>query len=155
MYSYKELNHFAGYTYRVYIFLSTLHLLRNDVYDVNKDESDIPVNNYASSDSLPLFSDRYYLDSINGNFSQLPKGREESFIDFYDVPIVAPNPGNPRGGDCLVKDLTFTVAQGEHLLINGPNGVGKSAIARVLAGIWPVFSIFNIIFRGYSQSSSS
>jgi ATP-binding cassette subfamily D (ALD) long-chain fatty acid import protein len=54
------------------------------------------------------------------------------------VPIVAPAL-HPRGGDELIESLSFIVHSGEHLLISGPNGVGKSAIARIVAGLWPVY----------------
>ncbi|KAJ3512874.1 hypothetical protein NMY22_g15209 [Coprinellus aureogranulatus] len=39
----------------------------------------------------------------------------------------------------LVSNLTLTVKPGEHLMITGSNGVGKSAVARVFAGLWPAF----------------
>ncbi|KAJ2615805.1 ATP-binding cassette long-chain fatty acid transporter pxa1 [Coemansia sp. RSA 1365] len=48
------------------------------------------------------------------------------------VPIVAPD------GELLVQPLTWNVRRGEHWMVAGPNGVGKSAVLRVLSGLWPV-----------------
>lgn len=37
--------------------------------------------------------------------------------------------------DPVIKDLSLTIASGEHLAIVGPSGIGKSTIASLLAGI--------------------
>jgi putative ATP-binding cassette transporter len=42
----------------------------------------------------------------------------------------------PGGELSLVKDLNLTVAEGEHLLILGRTGVGKSSVLRAVAGLW-------------------
>ena len=42
-----------------------------------------------------------------------------------------------RGGRILAKNLSFTVQEGEALIITGPNGAGKSTLLRVLAGLLP------------------
>jgi ABC-type uncharacterized transport system fused permease/ATPase subunit len=36
----------------------------------------------------------------------------------------------------LVKDLSFVLKEGEHLMITGSNGAGKNSVAMVLAGLW-------------------
>lgn len=40
-------------------------------------------------------------------------------------------------GEILLKNLDFQFKQGEHTLIMGRSGIGKSTILRTIAGIWP------------------
>lgn len=37
----------------------------------------------------------------------------------------------------LNQDLNFTISKGEHTIITGNTGVGKSTLARLMAGLWP------------------
>lgn len=73
------------------------------------------------------------VDKVHG---RLEKGCD--FVRFEDTPIVVP--GHKK--DILIKNLNIEVRSGEHLMITGSNGVGKTGIARILSGIWPVFGSF-------------
>ncbi len=42
-----------------------------------------------------------------------------------------------RGGTTLFRDLSFTLDRGDALLVRGPNGVGKSTLVRIAAGLLP------------------
>lgn len=117
MYSIKDIAELAGYTSRVYTLISTLHRVHANAY-------------YPPRGSLP---DPYSLSDVQGTIHKGFHG-----VRLEQVPIVAPSL-YPRGGDELIESLSFIVRSGEHLLISGPNGVGKSAIPRVVAGLWPVY----------------
>jgi ATP-binding cassette, subfamily D (ALD), peroxisomal long-chain fatty acid import protein len=119
MYSIKDLSELAGYTSRVYTLISTLHRVHANAY----------FNPRRSSAHLELYS----LADVQGT---IQKGFDG--VRLEDVPVVAPALF-PYGGDELIESLSFVVHSGEHLLISGSNGVGKSAIARIVGGLWPVY----------------
>ncbi|GAA5979026.1 hypothetical protein JCM11641_004947 [Rhodosporidiobolus odoratus] len=57
----------------------------------------------------------------------------DSDIVFDKVPIVTPN------GDVLIESLSFHIKPGNHLLVVGGNGTGKSSLFRILGGLWPIY----------------
>lgn len=120
MYSIKDLSELAGYTSRVYTLISTLHRVHANAYAVHGRRSPGRVELYSLAD-------------VQGTLHSGFDG-----IRLEDVPVVAPAL-YPYGGDELIESLSFVVHSGEHLLVSGSNGVGKSAIARIVGGLWPVY----------------
>lgn len=125
--SYKKLQELAGTTHRIGELLDVI----KDLQEHGRYQKNIVANN-----------ELIYDPELKGN--SLKKGKNwhvKDSIKFEEVPIIAPN------GDELIEKLSIKIKKGMNCIVEGPNGSGKTALLRVLAGLWPLFSgqIFKVV----------
>lgn len=122
MYSIKDLTQLAGYTGRLYDLVAALHRVRANAYHRLAIEEDIEYEEYSLAD-------------VRGEYHL---GCDE--FSLHQAPVIVPGLGRDlSAGEPLIDPITFKIQQGEHLLITGANGVGKSSIARMAARMWPLY----------------
>ncbi|GAA6023383.1 hypothetical protein JCM10207_002527 [Rhodosporidiobolus poonsookiae] len=131
MSTYRDLSELSGYTARVSELLDTMEDVKGGKYQKR-------VVGGGGARTRGKKGGETEKEGAEGAKSIL-QGRgkviisENDEIVFDKVPIVTPN------GDVLVPSLSFHVQPGNHLLVVGGNGTGKSSLFRILGGLWPVY----------------
>jgi len=67
--------------------------------------------------------------------ASVDRSADENCLDLRNVNI-----STPDGSKVLIQDLNLRVQPGDHLIVAGPNGTGKSSLFRVMAELWKLSS---------------
>ncbi|BGP17059.1 hypothetical protein JCM10213_000303 [Rhodosporidiobolus nylandii] len=126
MSTYRDLSELSGYTARVSELMQTMEDVKEGRYEKRVvGGGDVRTKGEGGKKE-------------GGDAKAILQGRgtvlhSDDEIIFEQVPIVTPN------GDVLIMSLSFHVKPGNHLLVVGGNGTGKSSLFRILGGLWPVY----------------
>lgn len=81
-----------------------------------------------------LIEFNYLMDEASSEMTQRKihiQYTEQPHLSIINLTLALPD------GTVLLEPLHFQIKSGQHILINGPSGTGKSTLLRAIAGLWP------------------